>query len=54
MSFLDTADAHSIAEQVRTARLSPGIVAEHFLAQTSARESAIQAFVALDPQVVRK
>ena len=54
MSFLDTADAHSIAEQVRTARLSPAIVAEHFLAQTSARESAIQAFVALDPQVVRK
>lgn len=54
MSFLDTADAHSIAEQVRTARLSPGIVAEHFPAQTSARESAIQAFVALDPQVVRK
>ena len=54
MSFLDTADAHSIAEQVRTAHLSPGIVAEHFLTQTSARESAIQAFVALDPQVVRK
>jgi len=54
MSFLDTADAHSIAEQVRTARLSPGRVAEHFLTQASARESAIQAFVALDPQVVRK
>ena len=54
MSFLDTADAHSIAEQVRTAHLSPGRVAEHFLNQTNARESAIRAFVALDPQVVRK
>ena len=54
MSFLDTADAHSIAEQVHTARLSPGTVAEHFLSQTNARESRIRAFVALDPQVVRK
>ena len=54
MSFLDTADARAIAENVRTAQLSPGRVAEHFLTQTSAREPAIQAFVALDPQRVRK
>ena len=54
MSFLDTADAHSIAEEVHTARLSPGTVTEHFLSQTNARESRIRAFVALDPQVVRK
>lgn len=54
MSFLDTADARAIAEHVRTAQLSPGRVAEHFLTQTSAREPAIQAFVALDPQRVRK
>ena len=54
MIFLDQADAHSIAEQVRTARLSPGVVAEHFLTQIDAREAAIQAFVAHDPQCVRK
>ena len=52
--FLDTADARAIAEQVGTAHLSPGVVVEHFLAQTDAREPAIQAFVALDPQGVRK
>ncbi len=54
MIFLDQADAHSIAEQVRTARLSPGVVAEHFLTQIDAREAAIQAFAAHDPQCVRK
>ena len=54
MSFLDTADACAIAEHVRKALLGPGQVAEHFLAQTNAREPAIQAFAALDAQCVRK
>ena len=54
MNFLDTADATSIAEQVRTAHISPGVVAEHFLAKTGAREAKVQAFVALDPDGVRK
>ena len=53
MSLLDTADAGMIAEQVRTARISPAEVAEHFLAQTHAREADIQAFVSLDPAALR-
>ena len=54
MSLLDTADATLIAEQVRTARISPREVAEHFLAQTNAREAEIQAFVSLDPAALNK
>ena len=54
MNFLDTADATSIAEQVSTAHISPGVVAEHFLATTRAREAKVQAFVSLDPDGVRK
>lgn len=53
MSLLDTADAGMIAEQVRTARISPAEVAEHFLAHTHAREADIQAFVSLDPAALR-
>ena len=54
MSFLETADATSIADQVRTGRTSPGVVAEHFLAKVDAGEASIQAFVSLDLEGVRK
>ena len=54
MSFLDSADATSIADQVRTACIRPGVVAEYFLAKVDAREASIHAFVSLDPPGVRK
>ena len=54
MSFLETADATSIADQVRTGRTSPGVVVEHFLAKVDAGEASIQAFVSLDLEGVRK
>ncbi|KAA0950166.1 MULTISPECIES: amidase [unclassified Pseudomonas] len=47
-------DATGIAEAVSSGATTPGLVAEHFLAQIGRGEPDIQAFVSFDPEAVRK